>query len=88
MLAFFHLQVSEGVKAPLYLSTHTEKSAFGSGLRGKQKGKSRLLKPVAHARAQALKLLEEGQLGIVVFQSVGDKMAHIADPRRPMRGLK
>ena len=52
--------------------------------RGQQKGKSRLLKTLAHPRAQALKLLEEGQFGIVMFQGVGDKMAHIADPRRPI----
>ena len=87
-LSFFPLQVREGLQAPLSLSTHTEKSTFGSGLRGKHKGKSRVLKPVAHARAQALKVLEEGQLGIGVFQGVGDNMAHIADPRRPMRGRK
>ena len=57
------------------------------GFRGSSKGKSRLLKTLAHPRAQALKLLEEGQFGIVMFQGVGDKMAHIADPRRPIGGL-
>src|SRR5207244_11752270 len=57
-LSFFRLQVSEGLKPPLCLSTHTEKSAFGSGFRGQQKGKSRLLKTLANPRAQALKLLE------------------------------
>src|SRR5712692_11208514 len=87
-LSVFPLQVHEGLKAPLSLSTHTEQSPFGSGLRGKQKGTSRLLKPVAPACAQALNVLEEGQLGRGVLQSVGDNMAHIADPRRPMRGLK
>src|SRR5215475_1892401 len=87
-LAFFRLQVREGLKAPLCLSTRTEKSAFGSGFRGQQKGKSRLLKTLANPRAQTLKLLEEGQLGIVMFQDIGDKMAHIADPRGPIGGLK
>jgi hypothetical protein len=43
---------------------------------------------VAQACAQALKVLEEGQFGRGVLQGVGDHMAHIADPRRPMRGLK
>ena len=47
-----------------------------------------LLKPVAKAGAQTLKLLEEDQLGIVMFQGVGDIMAHIADPRRPIGSLK
>src|SRR5205823_4650910 len=61
---------------------------FGSGFRRQQKGELRLLKPVAKAGAQTLKLLEEGQLGIVMFQGVGDKMAHIADPRRPIGSLK
>src|SRR5206468_11939961 len=37
---------------------------------------------------QTLKLLEEGPLGIGMLQGVGDKMAHIADPRRPIGGLK
>src|SRR5512132_3695248 len=87
-LSFFHLQVSEALKAPLCLSTRTEKSAFGSGFRGQQKGKSRLLKTVANPRAQALKPLAEGQLGIVMFQGVGDKMAYIADPRCPIGGFK
>ena len=60
VLSFFRLQVSEGLQAPLCLATHTEKSAFGSGFRGKQKGKLRLLKPMTNPRTQALKLLEEG----------------------------
>jgi hypothetical protein len=76
------------VQAPLCLATRTEKAAFGSGFRGQQKSKSRLLKTVAHPRAQPLKLLEDGQLRRVMFQDVGDKMAHIADPRRPLGGLK
>jgi hypothetical protein len=87
-LSFFCLQVREGLKAPLCLSTHTEKPAFGSGLGGQQKGKLRLLKPVANARAQALKLLKEGQRGIVMFQGVGDKMAYIANPRSGVGSLK
>jgi hypothetical protein len=88
MLSFFRLQVREGLKAPLGLSTDTEKSAFSSCLRGKQKGKRGLLKPLANERAESLKLLEEGQLGIVVFQSIGDKVRYIANPTRPVGGLK
>ena len=58
--SFFLLQISNRSKTPLCLPTHTQKSAFGSGLRGKQKGESRLLKTLANTRAQGLKLLEEG----------------------------
>jgi hypothetical protein len=86
-LSFFPLQVSEGVQAPLCLSTGPEKSAFGAGFRGQQKSKSRLLKTVAHPRAQALKLLKKGHLGIGMLQGIGDTMAHIADPRCPSGGL-
>jgi hypothetical protein len=43
---------------------------------------------VAHTRAQALKLLEKRQLGIVTFQGVGDNMAYITDPRGPIGGIK
>src|SRR5262249_21953902 len=88
MLAFFRLQVSEGLQAPPRLSTHIEKAAFGSCLRGKQKGELRLLKPKANPCAEGLKLLEEGQLGIVVFQDIGDKVRHIANPASPIGGLK
>jgi hypothetical protein len=55
---FLRLQVREGLQAPLGLSTDTQKSAFGAGLRGPQKGQQGLLKPLAHARAEGLKLLE------------------------------
>ena len=65
MLSFFLLQIGDGAKAPLCLAAYIEKSAFGSGLRWEQKGKLRLLKTVANTRAQGLKLLEEGYLGIV-----------------------
>src|SRR5215831_1778591 len=88
VLSFFRLQVCEGLQAPLCLATRAEKSAFGSGFRGQQKGKARLLKTVANPCTQALKLLKEGQLGIVMFQGVGDNMAHIADPRGPIGGLQ
>jgi hypothetical protein len=47
-----------------------------------------VLKPLANARAEGLKLLEEGQLGIVVFQGIGDKVRHIANPTRLVGGLK
>src|SRR6516162_9643972 len=66
-LSFLRLQIRDRSKAPLCLATRTEKSAFGSSFRGQQKGKARLLKTLVHPRAQALKLLEEGQLGIVMF---------------------
>jgi hypothetical protein len=87
-LSCFRLPVGEGLKAPLCLPPRTEQSAFGSGWRGQQKGQSRLLKTLAHPRAQALKLLAEGPLGIGMFPGGGDTMAPIADPRRPMGGLK
>ena len=84
ILAFFPLSIRDRSKPPLRLPTHLEKSTFGSGFRRQQKGELRLLKPGAKAGAQTLKLLEEDPLGIVMFQGVGDKMAHIADPRRPI----
>jgi hypothetical protein len=64
------------------LSTDIEESAFGSGLRGQQKGKRSLLKPLAKTRTQGLKLLEERSLGVVMFQDIGDQVSHIADPAR------
>jgi hypothetical protein len=47
-----------------------------------------LLKPLANARAEGLKLLEEGPLGRVVFEGIGDKVSHIAYPTRSVGGLK
>ena len=79
-------QGREGVKAPRSLSTHPAPSPCGSGLRGQHTGTSRVLKPVAQARAQALHVLQAGQRGRGVVQGVGDPMAPIAAPRRPMRG--
>src|SRR4051794_16365392 len=87
-LAFLLIQIRDRSQSPLRLPTHTEKSAFGSGFRGQQKGKLRLLQPVTHACAQTLKLMEEGQLGIVMFQGIGHKVADVTDPRRPIGSLK
>jgi len=87
-LSFLRLPRRARSQAPLCLAPHTETSAFGSSLRGQQKGQTRLLKTLAHPRAQALQLLEEGPLGIVMFSGVGDNMAHSADPRRPIGGLQ
>ena len=84
--SFFQRQVSQGVQAPRGLSTGTEPSAFGAGLRGQQKSPARWLKTVAHPRAQALQLLHEGHLGRGMFHGVGDNLAPIAAPRGPLGG--
>src|SRR5262244_142774 len=86
--AFLRLPRRDRAQAPLGLATRTEQSALGSSLRGQHKSPARLLQTLAHPRAQALHLLEEGQFGRGMLQGVGDTMAHIADPRGPLGGLQ
>jgi len=83
--SFLLLHSRKRSKPPRCLPTHPPKSACGSGLRGKQKGASRGLKTLAHPRAQALQLLEEGERGLGMLQGVGDQVGPSAAPRRPMR---